>query len=137
MSKQQTTKGVSFDLSYITPHDCSSCQLGRHSRSPIPKQATYRAGKAFELVHNDLYGPISLASLSNTPYILTFTDDFSEYCSVYFLKKKNEILGVFKNCCALVHNQHKSHIKTLRTDGGGEYCSLAFKDFCAAARIHR
>ena len=137
LSRQQLAKGIPTDLSYSTPFYCSSCQLGRQTRKSAPKIAHFRARRFLELVHSDLCSPISPASSSGTSYILTFTDDFSRYCWLYFLKRKSDTFRVFQQFCALLDNRHKRRIGKLRTDGGGEFCSLQFQAFCASMGIER
>jgi len=68
-------------------------------------------------------------SLSINSYILTFIDDFSRICWVYFLKHKDELLGCFKEFKELVKNQSEHTIKYIRSDRGGEYASNEFSDF--------
>ena len=64
---------------------------------------------------------------------MTFTDDFSRYTWLYFLKKKSDVLIIFEQFLA----QFKHRIKILCTDGNGEYCSHKFAKFCAIVGIQR
>ena len=57
---------------------------------------------------------------------MTFIDDYSRYCAVYFLKQKSEVLDKFKEFEAVVTNECGECISTLRTDNGGEYLSRHF-----------
>ena len=41
---------------------CDSCLAGKQRRSPFPKVTKYRTTDALELIHGDLYGPITLAT---------------------------------------------------------------------------
>jgi transposase InsO family protein len=59
-----------------------------------------------------------------------FIDDFSRYTTIYFLKKKSEVLTHFKQYFNLVIRQHDLPIQVLRSDNGGEYNSCAFEAFC-------
>jgi hypothetical protein len=43
----------------------------------VPHQAEYQAKEALELVHGDLFGRISSATLSNSCYFLLLIDDCS------------------------------------------------------------
>jgi hypothetical protein len=70
------------------------------------------------------------SSLTGSHYFLTFIDDFSRYTTIYFLKKKSEVLTHFKQYCNLVIRQHDLPIQVLRSDNGGEYSSGAFEAFC-------
>ena len=46
---------------------------------------------------------------------------------VYFLKGKDQVLEIFKEFHYYTTNLSGKHIKILRTDNGGEYCSKAFE----------
>ena len=53
-----------------------------------------------------------------------FTDDYSRYTEVYFLKAKSEAPEQFKEYVAKVENLHsKAKVCRIRVDGGGEYGS--------------
>ena len=47
------------------------------------------------------------------------------------IKRKDEVFEIFKRFKILVENQSEKKIKVLRTDGGGEFTSKMFEDFCA------
>ena len=74
--------------------------------------------------------------MSQAKYELTFIDDFSRYCWVYFLKHKPEVFGLFKVFKALVENQSGRKIKVLRSDNGGEYVKFEFINYCADAAFY-
>ena len=74
--------------------------------------------------------------MSQAKYALTFIDDFSRYCWVYFLKHKSEVFDLFKVFRALVENQSGRKIKILRSKNGGEYVKYEFIHYCKEAGIH-
>ena len=53
------------------------------------------------------------------------------------MKNKSEVFGKFKEFKALIENQSKKRIKTLRSNNGGEYTSKEFEAFCKEAGIKR
>lgn len=117
-------------------HVCEACIKGKHSRHRIPKQATNRATRPLELIHSDLCGPFP-ASLTGSRYFITFTDDFSRFTWVYFLKLKSEALEKFKVFKLYIETTLGSKIRSLRSDRGGEYMSDLFKSFCQQHGITR
>ena len=130
--------------------DCEACVQGKMHRTPFPKKSLSRATKILELIHSDLCGPMQVQSKGGSRYVLTFTDDFSRYTYVYFLKKKSEVLSKFMQFVALAENisggvveklniytNTKQNLKTFRTDNGGEYTSNEFQKFCADKGISR
>ena len=115
---------------YLNPIElCEGCILGKSSHKSH-KTSLNKSTQLNQLVHSDLCGPMETSSLTNSHYFLTFIDDFSRYTTVYFLKKKSEVLTYFKEYCNLVIRQHELPIQALRSDNGGEYGSNAFEAFC-------
>jgi hypothetical protein len=60
-------------------------------------------------VHNDVFGPMSVPSLKNSVYYVSFIYDFSRTTWLYFLKKKSEVYDRFKEFKALVENQTENN----------------------------
>ena len=79
-----------------------------------------------ELVHSDVCGPMSVKSLGGHRYFVTFIDDYSWCCAVYFLKQKAEVFEKFKEFEAAVTNATGSSTGALRSVNGGEYLSTEF-----------
>ena len=75
-------------------------------------------------------------SMSQAKYALTFLDEFSRYCWVYFLKNKSEVLGLFKVFKDLVENQSGRRLKILRSDNDGEYVKYEFIQYCEVSGIY-
>ena len=96
-----------------------------------------RANKILELVHSDVFGPVSVPSLGKSVYYVSFIYEFSRNTWIYFLRKKSEVFDKFKEFKALVENQTEKKINTLRTDNGGEFCSKEFEEFCKKCGIAR
>lgn len=90
-----------------------------------------------ELIHSDIYGPISPSSTSGLRYILCFIDDHSRKAWVYLLEKKSEAFNHFKIFKKMVETKAGKVIKCLRTNRGGEYISNEFADYCKEHGIKR
>jgi hypothetical protein len=56
---------------------------------------------------------------------------------VYMMKEKSEALRWFKIFKSMVENESDHRMKTLRTEGGGEYCSNEFDSFLRHCGINR
>ena len=74
---------------------CEHCVYGKENRVSFPSGAK-RANKILELVHSDVFGPMSVPSLGNSVYYVSFIDDFSRNTWIYFLRKKFEVFDKFK-----------------------------------------
>lgn len=66
-----------------------------------------------------------------------FIDDFSRKAWGYFLSEKSEVFDQFKRFKILVEKEIDLSIKCLRTDGGGEFNSIEFNNFCEEQGIKR
>ena len=121
---------------------CEGCVLGKMAKIPFPKKSMNRASIPLELVHTDLCGPMQVPSHGGSKYVLTFTDDYSRYTTVYFLKNKSDTILKFKEYVKLMETYSGQkvknlNIKTLRSDNGGEYTSNEFDTFCKEHGIQR
>ena len=70
----------------------------------------------FDMIHSDIIGPLPTPSYGNSRFVLTFIDDFSRCCWVYFLKQKYEVFDTFKDFKSLFENLSGNKIKVLRKD---------------------
>jgi transposase InsO family protein len=120
--------GVTFqrsaDLSF-----CRGCVEGKMHRKPFKPVGEIRSVQRLQLVHSDVCGPMHTESLGGYKYFVTFIDDYSRCCSVYFLKQKSEVFEKFKEFEAIVTNECGRQIGALRTDNGGEYVLTEFEAY--------
>ena len=114
---------------------CEGCIEGKMFRKPFKSNGEVRAKHRLELVHSDVCGPMQTQSIGGSKYFVTFIDDFTRCCKVYFMKSKAEVLEKFKEFERIYSNECGARIKAIRTDNGGEYVSQAFKDYLAAKGI--
>ncbi|KAG8474810.1 hypothetical protein CXB51_031511 [Gossypium anomalum] len=96
------------------------CVLGKHARTSFQKMVEYRTKQPLELIHTDICGPITSESFSRKRYFISFIDDFSRKTWVYFLKEKSEAFEVFKKFKVMVEKATGRHIKSVRSDRGGD-----------------
>lgn len=125
-------------LSQITAlsNVCEECVVRKQHHNPFSQEKSWRAKKALELVHSDIYGPINPSSNGGKRYI-TFIDDYSQKIWVYFLRDKSEAFVAFKSYKILFKKEVGSPIKILCTNHDGEYNSHEFANFCETHGIKR
>ncbi len=114
---------------------CKGCLEGKMARKPFKAGETPKTTTLLELVHSDVCGPMSVASPSGRRYMIVFLDDYSRCCKVYFVRQKSETFDAFQQFRVWAEKQCGQPIKRLRTDGGGEFVSKEFENYCAAAGI--
>ncbi|KAK2420319.1 putative mitochondrial protein [Trifolium repens] len=114
---------------------CSACCLGKSHRLHAPSSTTVYY-TPFELVTCDLWGPAPIKSTTGFTYFLTCVDACSRFVWVYPLKLKSETLQQFIQFKTMVELQFNCTIKTVQTDGGGEFRPLT-KYLTNLGIIHR
>ncbi|GAU31479.1 hypothetical protein TSUD_386430 [Trifolium subterraneum] len=80
-------------------------------------------------------GPMQVDSTGGNRYFVSFVDDHNRKLWTYLIKRKSEVFDVFKKFKAMAEKQSDHKLKVLKTDGGGEYVSNAFSEFCEAEGI--
>src|SRR4051812_28222504 len=83
-----------------------------------------------DLIHSNICGPMSARNRTNTPYFITFIDDYSRYNHIYLISHKSEALKCFETYLIEVEKKLERKEKTLHTDRGREYLSDQFKKLC-------
>lgn len=72
----------------------------------------------------NVWGPAPIQISEGYTYYVHFTDAFTRYTWLYLLKKKSNTLRAFTHFKTTVELQTGHKIKSLQTDGGGEYQAL-------------
>ena len=137
LAKKEMVTGMNCTTNHHVGNKCEGCVLGKSHRNPFPKQSNNRAEKPYKIIHSDVCGPMQVKSKGGSRYMVTFTDDYSRYTTVYFIKRKDEVLSKFQEYVTLVENQNgnQGRVKVLRSDNGGEYISNNFIKYCAEKGI--
>ena len=105
-----------------------ACLLGKMTKLPF-KGKGERANGLLDLIHTNVYGPMSVHARGGFVYFITFIDDYSRYGYLYLMRYKSEAFEKFKEFRNEVEKQLRRSIKALRSDHGGEYLSQAFLDY--------
>ncbi|CAL2265197.1 unnamed protein product [Prunus armeniaca] len=116
---------------------CQGCAMGKSHREAFDKEKAWRASMPLELIHSDVCGPMQSTTIGGNKYFLTFIDDYTRMCWVYFMQFKYEVFNIFKKFKAMVELQSGYKIKKLRSDRGGEYTSTEFIKFCEDVGMER
>ena len=83
-----------------------------------------------DLLHMDLFGPVSTPSFTGKSYTLVIVDEYSRFTWVFFLKHKSEaaesIISFIRNAEIL----YKKPVRMLRSDNGNEFKNVTLNSFC-------
>ena len=83
---------------------CIGFLVGKNPRRRYEVWKTIITASTLYLIHSDVFGSMPTTSMNGSRYFLTFIDDCSRYCWVYFLKQKSEVFETFKIFKALVED---------------------------------
>ncbi|GJT95441.1 putative ribonuclease H-like domain-containing protein, partial [Tanacetum coccineum] len=60
-------------------HSCLACRKGKQHKASCKELEERKIREPLELLHMDLFGPVSVASLNRKKYCLVVTDDCSRF----------------------------------------------------------
>jgi len=125
---QQIKNAKVIELPADISTNCIDCVKGKLSKLPFPAKSDAKSTELLGIVHSDLCGPMEVKSLGNNLYFMTFIDDKSGFCKIYFLKHKSDAFDKFIEYEAEAERQTGKKIKIFRSDGGLEYNNRKFQD---------
>lgn len=99
---------------------CLTCPMSKFTKLPFQKSGSH-AGKLFELLHIDTWGPYRVSTRGTYNYFLTIVDDFSRMTWRYLLKHKSDYLETLKAFCDYINTHFESSVKFIRTDNALEF----------------
>ena len=124
------------DLKKVEPRSfCEGCGQGKATRHKPKPLGEIRSTRRLEKVHSDVCGPMQMASNSGKKYMVTFVDEYSRSCAVYFMAHKSDTFAMFQEFHAKVTGESGERIGVLKTDGGGEYRSREFAQYLRKHQI--
>ena len=79
---------------------CKGCALVEYAETAFPSNDN-RVASILDLIHIDVCGPMSSASLIGFLYYVFFIDDFSQKSWIFFMKTKGQVFSRFQTqCCS-------------------------------------
>ena len=135
MASQDLVKGLRIPCNTRMSF-CEKCVEGKMARKPFQSVGEIRTTRKLQLVHSDVCGPMPTESIGGSRYFVTFVDDYSRFCRVYFMKRKSEAFDKFKEFERCSTNECGLSIGIFRSDNGGEYISKEFEKFLLDKGIH-
>jgi hypothetical protein len=124
------------DLTFAEDRVCRACIEGKMHELPHPSKMIISSKRVLELLHMDLFGPPTHASLGGKKYCFVIVDDYSRYTWVYFFKNKYETQQTFKDFTNDVQHQYGQDILMIRSDNSTEFKNYTLNDFLRDEGIH-
>jgi transposase InsO family protein len=106
---------------------CGICVQAKTARAPF--HASQReTTRVLELVHSDLC-EFPIHSLGGGKYVLVVIDDFSKFCAVKILKRKDQAKFELQAILNQWETLTGEKVHTLRTDRGGEFVNAELQGY--------
>ncbi|GJV65304.1 putative ribonuclease H-like domain-containing protein [Tanacetum coccineum] len=118
-------------------HSCLACRKGKQHRASCKKIEERTVREPLELLHMDLFGPVSVESVNRKKYCLVVTDDCSKFSWVFFLAYKDETYDMLHDLIVGLENRLRHKVKTIRCDHGTEFKNQLMNEFCTKKGIKR
>ena len=85
-------------------HSCLACKKGKQHKATCKRVEERTVREPLELLHMDLFGPVSVESLNKKKYCLVITDDCSRFSWVFFLRTKDETSDAIQDLIIALEN---------------------------------
>jgi len=112
LSKLQLVKGLP-DVNYHSDALCGACQKGKIVKTSFKAKDFVSTSRTLELLHIDLFGPVTTESLYGSKYGLVIVDDYSRWTWVKFLRSKDCAYDVFSSFCTQIQSEKEMKILKL------------------------
>ncbi|GJW46662.1 putative ribonuclease H-like domain-containing protein [Tanacetum coccineum] len=122
---------------FVNDHTCVACKKGKQHKASCKAKLERIIRKPLELLHMDLFGPVSVESINKKRYCLVVTDDFSRFSWVFFLATKDETSEILCKFIIGLENQLNHNVKIIRCDNGTEFKNHAMNQICAKKGIKK
>ncbi|CAJ2661961.1 unnamed protein product [Trifolium pratense] len=99
---------------------CDICHLARFKKLPYSSSFN-KAVNAYDVIHFDIWGPISIKSIHGHSYFLTAVDDYSRFTWIILMKPKAETRNHVVNLLKMIQTQYNHQVKIVRSDNGPEF----------------
>lgn len=106
---------------------CEACVKVKHHMAPFPPESTTKYEVIGDLTVADVWGPAHTTSLQGNRYFVSFTDAYSRFTMVAFMKSMSKVLEHYKAYKAMIETQHGRKLKHIQTDNGKEFINAAVR----------
>lgn len=106
---------------------CDVYHFAKQKHLPF-ESSNSNASSNFELLHFDIWGPLSVPSVHGHKYFLTIVDDHNRFIWIILLESKAEVSHHVQCFITMIQNQFYITPKVVRSDNGHEFIFPTFYD---------
>jgi transposase InsO family protein len=117
------------DVCFEKDRPCVACQAGKKVGTTHPHKNMITMSRPLELLHMDLFGPVTYLSTGGSKYGLVIVSNFSRFTWVFFLQDKIETQGTLKRFLRRAQNEFELKVKKIRSDNGSEFKNLQVEEY--------
>ncbi|GJV94210.1 retrovirus-related pol polyprotein from transposon TNT 1-94 [Tanacetum coccineum] len=116
-------------LKFEKDHLCYACIMGKSKKKPHKPKSKDTNQEKLYLLHMDLCGPMSVASINGKKYILVIVDDYSRFTWVKCLRSKDEAPDFIIKFLKMIQVRLKAPVRQIRTYNGTEFVNQTLRDY--------
>ncbi|KAI3773997.1 hypothetical protein L1987_48538 [Smallanthus sonchifolius] len=117
-------------LRFTVADDSMPCKKGKQQWKSHKPKLQNSIDTPLELLHMDLFGPISIRSIGGKSFCLVIIDDFSRFSWVHFLGTKDETADILQYLILSLESLCKLKVRRIRSDNGTEFKNNLMELFC-------
>lgn len=114
MGREELARGM--PLQNQVEQVCDACLAGEHRHTPFLQCALSRSTKVLQLLHDDLYNPITPPAPSDNRYFLLQIGDYSHYMWITLLSSKDVAPVAIKHIQAVAERKTEKRVCALCND---------------------
>jgi transposase InsO family protein len=118
-----------MNVAFEKDRPSGACQAGKQVRTSHRAKNIMTITRPLEMLHMDLFGPITYISIGGNKYDLIIIDDYSHFTWVFFLQDKCETQEVLKKFLKRAQNEFVAKVKRIRSDNGTEFKNTQIEDY--------
>ncbi|GKE49958.1 retrovirus-related pol polyprotein from transposon TNT 1-94, partial [Tanacetum coccineum] len=116
-------------LKFEKDHLCSACAMRKSKKKPHKPKSEDTNQEKLYLLHMDLCGPMSVASVNGKKYILVIIDDYSRFTWVKCLRSKDETPNFIIKFLKMIQVRLKVPVRRIRTDNGTKFDNQTLREY--------
>jgi transposase InsO family protein len=118
-----------MNVAFEKDRPCGACQADKQVGAQYHAKNTMIITRPLEMLHMDLFGPITYISIGGNKYGLIIVDDYSRFTWVFFLQDKGETQEVLNKFLKRTQIEFNAKVKRIRSGNDTEFKNTQMEDY--------